>query len=425
MVRSVYGAIDPKKLVAKKTTNKAVDKTVRTPKPVVEKTVKPKPVQEQPKPTVVVPTTRRKADARPRVAMFIDVDNANVSRENLLEILFYMGGKYKIEICKLYGYNEESLPGIKEVAGEYNLVTIGKTQYSPIGQRGLDARVLVDAYECAVKNAQCVDTIFVWCFPCDLTDLFAKITDLGIATATIEHPAFDCKNKFVSQTIKLYSKYDFTLEEPMFSKVKTPRVEPLPIIEEAPAPAPIPMPEPTPIPEPLPELQPEPEPTPTPTPIPEPIPEPAPAPVIQDEPQINPVVVPEPMPESMPEPAPQPEPQKTSSALDLETLDGLPIPVLPKREIPERSVRPKPAVEPTPTPEPDTQPPVQETAADFNDVSIFDIMKKVGLMDDEKKPVKYEDTIGDLWYNVSLWKKYHIMNCVKCGLISTKVMTTR
>lgn len=367
MVRSVYGGIDPKKLVAKKTTNNAVDKPARTPKPVVEKPVKPKPVQEQPKPTVVVPTSPRKTDTRPRVAMFIDVDNASVSRENLLEILFYMGGKYKIEICKLYGYSEESLPGIKEIASEYNLVTVGKTQYSPIGQRCLDARVLLDAYECAVKNAHCVDTIFVWCFPCDLANLFNKITDLGIVTATIDHPAFDCKNKFVSQAIKLYSKYDFTLDEPMFSKVKTPHIEPLPIIEEEPAPAPIPMPEPAPIPEPLPEPQPEPEP----------------------EPEFK--LTPEPEAAPIPEPAPE----TTAPASDLETLDGLPIPVLPKRDIPERSTHPKPITEPS-TPIADTQQQIQESNANIDDVSIFDIMKKVGLLDDEKKPVKYEDTIGDL-----------------------------
>ena len=34
-------------------------------------------------------TTRKTTSSKPRIALFIDVDNVGISRENLLEILFY------------------------------------------------------------------------------------------------------------------------------------------------------------------------------------------------------------------------------------------------------------------------------------------------------------------------------------------------
>lgn len=432
MVRSVYGVMEQKP-VAKRT---ATTKKTATAAP--KKTVSAKPKQDNIKPTVVLPTSNKRTDSRPRVAMFIDVDNANVSRENLLEILFYLGGKYKIEICKLYGYNEEALPGIKEVANDYNLVTVGKTPFAPLGQRYLDARVLVDAYECALKNALSLDTVFVWCFPCDLANVFEKITELGVSTATIDHPAFDCKNKFVSQTIKLYSKYDFSMSEPMFNQIKTATARPEPdlVLDDEPVEPAIPAPQISELP-PLPEKVPEPQAQPLPTPA-APINEPAPIPEASAEPQSN------------------------LTEQDLETLDGLPIPVLPKREIPERSVKKPEATTPDVNAEADKTPTIKpafafnpnETLADvisrefktpeenttaipelnpdgeaapaLDDESIYDIMKKVGLMDNgEKKEVKYEDTIGDLWYNALLCEKCLIMNYEKCGLIFIKITRMR
>ena len=51
-------------------------------------------------------TARKSAVKKPRIAMYIDVDNVGISRENLLEVLFYANGKYKIDQCKLYGFSE-------------------------------------------------------------------------------------------------------------------------------------------------------------------------------------------------------------------------------------------------------------------------------------------------------------------------------
>lgn len=157
---------------------------------------------------------------KPKIALFIDVDNAEISRENLLEILFYVNGKFQIELCKLYGFSDETLPGIREIATSYNVSTIGKMKFKQPGINCLDSRLLIDAYECALNNQQKVDMIFVWCYPCDLSELFEKILNLGVSTATIDNSVFDCKNKFVSQTFKLYSQYNFSFEQSMYGKVK-------------------------------------------------------------------------------------------------------------------------------------------------------------------------------------------------------------
>ena len=165
-------------------------------------------------------STRKSTSSKPRIALFIDVDNVGITRENLLEILFYVNGKYQIEQCRLYGFSDETLPGIRDIATEYNMTTIGKMKFKQAGTNCLDSRLLIDAYECADNNRQKIDMLFVWCYPCDLAEFFEKITALGVNTATIEHEAFDCKNKFVSQTFKLYSQYDFNVEQSSYGKIR-------------------------------------------------------------------------------------------------------------------------------------------------------------------------------------------------------------
>lgn len=160
------------------------------------------------------------ASSKPRIALFIDVDNVGISRENLLEILFFANGKFQIELCKLYGFSEDTLPGIREIATAYNVSTVGKMKFKPTGANCLDSRLLIDAYECAINNRQKVDMIFVWCYPCDLSNLFEKIVALGVNTATIENSIFDCKNKFVSQTFKLYSPYNFNFEQTTYGQIQ-------------------------------------------------------------------------------------------------------------------------------------------------------------------------------------------------------------
>ncbi len=198
------------------TENSTVEKTSSTVKKTSASTKTPK----EPKRTTTARMAGRSALSKPRLAMFIDVDNAGISRENLLEILFYANGKFQIELCKLYGFNEETLPGIRDFASEYNVTTVGKMMFKQPGVNCLDSRLLLDAYECALNNKNKIDLIFVWCYPCDLEELFEKIVNLGVNTATIDNSIFDCKNKFVSQTFKLYSPYNFTVEQRTYGKVK-------------------------------------------------------------------------------------------------------------------------------------------------------------------------------------------------------------
>ena len=361
--------------------------TAVTPK----KTTTPK----EPRKRTTARLASKSTSSKPRLAMFIDVDNTGITRENLLEILFFANGKYKIELCKLYGFSEETLPGIREFASEYNFSTVGRMKFKQTGINSLDSRLLIDAYECALNNKNKIDMIFVWCYPCDLESLFEKIVNLGINTATIDNSIFDCKNRFVSQTFKLYSPYNFTVEQASYGKVKN---EPAVIAPSA-------------------DLESEPT---TPT---------------------NPAT----------EPA-----KPTVKQPDL--FDDVVPPVLPRRQIVERS-NPN-APKPTPALEAETQPSIEE--GDTNDGKttslVEEIARKLNLempteedlarekMDDTQmtseifldmlkqagfddylndKPLKYEDTIGDLWYNVKLWEKFHIMNSVKCGLISTKATITK
>ena len=173
-------------------------------------------------------TARKSTVKKPRIAMYIDVDNVGISRENLLEVLFYANGKYKIDQCKLYGFSDETLPGIRDIATEYNVTTIGKMKFKQSGVNCLDPRLLIDAYECASNNRGKIDMIFVWCYPCDLSELFEKIIDLGVNTSTIDNDLFDCKNKFVSQKFKLYSPYNFSLEQTTYGKVRNQPAETVP-----------------------------------------------------------------------------------------------------------------------------------------------------------------------------------------------------
>lgn len=325
---------------------------------------------KEPKKRTTARMAGKSATTKPRLAMFIDVDNTGITRENLLEILFFANGKFQIELCKLYGFSDDTLPGIRDFAAEYNVTTIGKMKFKQAGINSLDSRLLVDAYECALNNKNKIDMIFVWCYPCDLENLFEKIVNLGINTATIDNSIFDCKNKFVSQTFKLYSPYHFTLEQSTYGKIKN---EPANI-----------------------------------------------------EPSTNLESIPNPTQPAVPAPT-QPVSEPTNNTETAPTqpvmIDGVVPPVLPRRQILERSNPNAPKM----TPESETKPTVEdsqssslveEIARKLNlDIPTGDnagsesvdnapstselfmsMLKQAGFDEylDRDKPLKYEDTIGDL-----------------------------
>ncbi len=320
--------------------------------------------------------------SKPTIAMFVDVDNVGISRENLMEILFYANGKYQIQLCKLYGFSDETLPGIREIANEYNVVTVGKLKFKQPGVNCLDSRLLVDAYECAVNNKGKIDMIFVWCYPCDLSDLFEKIVALGINTATINNNIFDCKNKFVSQTFKLYSPYNFNVEQSTYGKVNNTTINTAPNLDSTPLSV---------------EM----------------------STATTSTPKIKPA---------------EPTPEVSPSAAQPETIDGVIPPVLPRRFVLERHNpnAPKPEPEPMPIDEetdelkdeqnderassvvediarklnlqmpgmdnlPDVDDDNEESDTNETSGSFLDALKQAGFGDLlGEKSSKYEDTIGDL-----------------------------
>jgi hypothetical protein len=143
------------------------------------------------------------------VAMFIDIDNTNMTKDNLEELFYSITARQQIIFVRIYGYGPDKTE-YDDIIAKYNILTVGKLLGKSTAENLVDFRVLLDAYECAVKNPKVVDTIFVWTAPCELSYLFEKIVELGVATATIDNPAFDCDNKWTSTKVKLFSPYDPT-----------------------------------------------------------------------------------------------------------------------------------------------------------------------------------------------------------------------
>ncbi len=322
-----------------------------------EKSASPKKTTKNPG----VKPANKSAASKPRIAMFIDVDNVGISRENLLEILFYANGKYQIELCKLYGFSDDTLPGIRDIAAEYNVVTVGRMKFKPAGTNCLDSRLLIDAYECALNNRQKIDMIFLWSYPCDLAELFEKMVALGVNTATIDNPIFDCKNKFVSQAFKLYSPYNFGASRSMYGKVQnepsniapSDNIEPTSNMDQAPSAAATAQSQPAPINGVIPPVLPR-------RTIPE---------------RSNPNA-PKPQAETNPE-----ESEDKPTSLVEEIARKLNIPMPSNEELLDEMER------------------LENAQNEDDDAGVFMNMLKQAGFDDllgGKKTVKYEDTIGDL-----------------------------
>jgi hypothetical protein len=161
-----------------------------------------------------------RASLKSRIAMFVDVDNLDISRDNLMELLSILQNKGEIIFAKLYGYDSECADKFGETVKQNALQTVGKMKYKTALMPTVDTRLILDAQEFAAKNVGVVDMIFVWCYPCDLSNFFSRIIDMGIATATIDNPAFDCDNKFVSQKIKLFSPFEVDDDDDNYSYSK-------------------------------------------------------------------------------------------------------------------------------------------------------------------------------------------------------------
>ncbi|MDR0383824.1 MAG: hypothetical protein LBH47_00665 [Christensenellaceae bacterium] len=151
-------------------------------------------------------------DKEKTIAVFIDVDNSNISSDNLTEFFYHISGRYKIIHGVVYGYDSALASKYGKIINQFNLQTRGKMRYK-FGAAAFDSRPLFDALEFANKNKDILDNVFVWTYPTDLSQVFSQIIDLGISTSTIENAAFDLNPKYVSMTFKLFSQYNFEIKK--------------------------------------------------------------------------------------------------------------------------------------------------------------------------------------------------------------------
>lgn len=146
----------------------------------------------------------RKADS---IAMFIDIDNTFATATNVLESISILRTMGNIVYGKLYGYSDSSPTEFKEVILENKFETAGKLGFKTGNTSVVDTRLLFEAVEFTRKNK--FKMVFIWTGIGELSPLFAALKELGCKTLTVNIPAFDCKNKFVDQVIKLYSPHSF------------------------------------------------------------------------------------------------------------------------------------------------------------------------------------------------------------------------
>ena len=153
--------------------------------------------------TSAVKKPRAKRETQPTVAVFIDVENTNASRDNLTEIFNSLSQKGKIAYGKFYGYRYDKSADFDEIVAEHRLETVGRMRFKDGEDSVVDARLVVDCVLAA--QAGKYDFVFVWAGVGDLMSLFACIRQAGSSVVTVDMPIFDSTNKFVDQKIKLFS----------------------------------------------------------------------------------------------------------------------------------------------------------------------------------------------------------------------------
>jgi len=149
------------------------------------------------------PLTRKKKTSSPSIAVFIDIENTNASRDNLTEVFTALAQKGAITYGKFYGYRFDKAANFDEFVAEHRLETVGRMRVKDGADSVVDTRLVVDCMLAVQKTKY--DFVFVWAGVGDLMSLFASIKQLGSKVITVDLPVFDCNNKFVDQKIKLFS----------------------------------------------------------------------------------------------------------------------------------------------------------------------------------------------------------------------------
>lgn len=194
------------------------------------------------RPPQIIPSVGVSRVAAPRrgesIAVFIDLDNTNASRDNVEELFSILTGRGHIAHGRLYGYTDDRVNDFAELVSEYRLDTIGMMRFKQ-DHSVVDARLVLDAIRITSINR--FDTVFVWAGVGDLVPLFSGLKELGVKTATVDIRDFDVDNKFVDQRIKLYSPFKGVINDTKRKKAReaaTAKETPAPDTQEMTTPGP-------------------------------------------------------------------------------------------------------------------------------------------------------------------------------------------
>jgi len=149
------------------------------------------------------PVARTVAPKGKSIAVFVDLDNAGASLLNLEEIMSILVNTWDISYGKLYGYTDDRAEEFDEMVREYKFDTAGRLRFKFDNISTVDLRLVLDSIIVCQKNK--FDAVFIWGGNGDFIPLFAYLADMGLKIIVPDVPSFDCKNKFVSQSITLYS----------------------------------------------------------------------------------------------------------------------------------------------------------------------------------------------------------------------------
>jgi hypothetical protein len=164
-------------------------------------------------------TSRAKKVVGPTIAVFVDIENANTSRDNLLELFTNLKNKGTVTYGKLYGFRFDKAIDYDEIVAEYRLETVGRMRFKHGDDSVIDTRLVVDSIVAAESRKY--DFIFIWAGVGDLMTLFAHIKELGCKVMTVDLPVFDTTNKFVDSRVKLFSPHSLHKPVPMATPVTT------------------------------------------------------------------------------------------------------------------------------------------------------------------------------------------------------------
>ena len=180
----------------------------------------------------------------PQVAVFIDLENTNASRENILEVFANLDRYGTISYAKVYGYSDDKSDEFEDIIAEYRIETTGKSRFRNDNVSVVDTRLVVDCLYYTDKHRP--DIVFVWAGKGDLIPLFTSLVQMECKTITVDLPDFDSSNKYVDEKIRLFSQY--TPKDKDVRKTES-RAETIPVVER-PMPQPVVAPEPEPEPAP-------------------------------------------------------------------------------------------------------------------------------------------------------------------------------